>query len=361
MATTEDLKSIFKAPELDTSSLSKLLASLNGSGEEKKSAPPTTGGGTSATANISNIPDVTPAEASSKAQKTRDVYTNTQMDEDLRRARRRNEDIASSFIDNEEEWNRMYPYWSWNLAKENPRGNLNGMNFRDTRYMSRPADALNNERHLKPTDIGHRTLHYGSTGTGAEGAGSERWEPIETQEMRQMRANEELDKRARQRDVDRQADVEDYALELRKMLDKSSIDINDYAARTGIDLERFMQQAVHMAEYSKSWDTYWAALKERFSQELGLDISERIFAKLANIKDYPLKQLYALYLKGINAPTPMMSDLYSFMQSSINEAKAKGASKDEIVGMWTMLSLMTAMGNASAGVGAFTNWLGFGK
>ena len=323
------------------------LAAKNGQKSGDKSSgggsPTTPAKSTSATENISRVPTVPRASASSVTSNYRGIYDQRAVDSDLDENKRRQAEIDASYTDNPEEWNRRDPYWDWNHAKDSKRGNLNGMSFRDTRLHSRLADALNNERHLKPTDIGRRTLHMGATGTGADQAGSERWEPIETQEMRQMRANERLDEIARGNDIERQRRIEDYPLDLREKMDEINMDLAKYAAQTGIDVERAMQKAIQTAEYSDSWSTYWSSLLHQFMQEYDLDISERVFAKLASIDDYPLQQMYALYKKGISVPTKLVRDYNKYVDGVIEEMRKKGATEKELWNARVLLELQASL------------------
>lgn len=113
----------------------------------------------------------------------------------------------------------MDPYNDFNHSKGNRRGSLNGLTFESTMNLSRAADALNNRRWWKPGEV---DVYFGNGNYQAGERGrSERWEPVETQEMRQMRQNEGVDAFVRQRDAARQANVQDYAQELRRKADDS--------------------------------------------------------------------------------------------------------------------------------------------
>lgn len=136
------------------------------------------------------------------------------------------------------------PFQNVNPAMDGRYGNLNGHTFSDTLKYSRGVDEFNNRRHLAGIDIGHRTLSGGATGTGIDREGSLRWDPIETQETRQMRANESLDKLAREKQVLLQADIDRYKFELRQ-------DIDDICNRlyetTGQNMESFRAKAQSVA------------------------------------------------------------------------------------------------------------------
>ena len=315
------------------------------SGGKKKTDNKTTGSSTridDPVGNIAHVPDTTPKDSVTVKEKAVDTYNVEDEEEDLNTGKRRQSEIDSSFTDNPDEWYRRYQYWNENFAKNNPRGNLNGMNFSDTRLMSRLADALNNERHLKPTDIGHRTLHYGSTGTGADQAGSERWEPIETQEMRQMRQSERLDERALQYNQDRQKVIEDYPQKLREQMDKINADLAKYAAQADIDFGKYLKEGVFDKEYKGSWDTYWNTLQHKFAVELGQDMKERIFSKLRKL-DYLAGALYASGTQFQSPPTEIISALYGV----INEAVVNET--DPAIKFNRILAIMSVMGGGLFG------------
>lgn len=101
----------------------------------------------------------------------------------------------------------LNPGWQNNNFAMNGRyGNLNQKSYDETLSLSRQADAYNN----KPIDKIRQNYSYnaagGSYGYGGETIGYDR-PKIETQEMRQMRTNEALDKNQRMLDQQLQAAV----------------------------------------------------------------------------------------------------------------------------------------------------------
>lgn len=107
--------------------------------------------------------------------------------------------------------------------RDNPLGNLNNMSAEDTLAASRAADARNNRQRFMQGDIGARTFSMGSS--GIEDPRLERVSPVETQETRQMRANEALDAYARQRQAGLAADIEAHSLELQQQRDNNIMQI----------------------------------------------------------------------------------------------------------------------------------------
>ena len=272
---------------------------------------------------IANIPADARATAVEKQKETNAMYNNKQQQEDLDTHTGRQSQIVNDFAMTPEQWYKMYGYWDWNLAKDNPNGNLNNRTYGQTLSASRLADALNNKRHWRAAKIGRRT--NSSFGTNEYTPGySERWEPIETQETRQMRANEAMDLAARQRQVNRAENIQDYPLELQKMADRTRSELAKYASQTGIDLQRAMQASKWQAEYGKSWDTYWTNFVTKFSRELDLDIRDRVMQKIANLQ-YPFSQIYAS-LSGGMAPNPIVTTAWQYIQSvadDISDPKTK--------------------------------------
>lgn len=200
-------------------------------------------------------------------KRQRDNYTNEQQDQDLSTWNKRLNDYTSKFIDNPQDWYRLYNYWNWNLGKNNPDGNLNNKAFSDTLLQSRLADALNNERHIKLGKLGYRT----NSSFGSEASqlpGTERWEPIETQEMRQMRANEEMDKAARQRQVGRAQNIQDYPFTLQQAQDQANLTNMADLAKNVRDIERMIQETDISTVQGQSWQTYWQSKLNAYQKNL---------------------------------------------------------------------------------------------
>lgn len=255
----------------------------------------------------------TGANAADIASKSRDMYSVPQQYDDLNLHSNNQDMIVDSFTMTPEQWFKIYGYWNWNLAKNNPNGNLNNRSFGNTLRQSRIADALNNKRQWKAANIGRRTNSGFGTKEYQEGY-SERWEPIETQEMRQMRYNEQMDAAARQRQINRAENIQDYPLDLQRNADQLRQQLTHYQAQTGIDFNRMVQQGVFNSEYSQSWDTYWNNLATRFVSELGLDQKDRVFNVITNLK-YPFSQIYGLLHAGLQVPNPVISQAWQWLQS----------------------------------------------
>ena len=102
----------------------------------------------------------------------------------------------------------MMSDYNTNVARENRYGeNLNGMSFNATRNLSRAADRLNNRRWWNPGKLS-------SDPDNAVIGHSERYEPVETQEMRQMRMQEGLENQQLSADLNRADKVRNRPVEL---------------------------------------------------------------------------------------------------------------------------------------------------
>lgn len=294
---------------------------------------------------IAQVPGDPRTTAADKQTKTVGMYTDEQQQADLNTHSGRQGAIVDDFAMSPEQWYKMYGYWNWNLAQNNPNGNLNRRSYSNTLRNSRLADALNNKRHWRGAKIGRRT--NSSFGTNEYTPGySERWEPIETQEMRQMRANERLDEKARGRQIDRAENIQDYPLELQKMADKMRSDLAAYTSKSGIDLQRAMQAGVWKAEYGDSWQTYWSNFMTQFARELDVDIKDRVMSKLSRLS-YPFSQMYSNLFSGGTVPSPIITTMWQYLQN----IAATGTTEKEKAALYTggLISILGMLGNATTG------------
>lgn len=172
-------------------------------------------------------------------------------------------------------YSSMDPFWNYNHGRNNWRGNLNGMSFQETLQRSRLADETNNKLHAMPTDIGRRTYHMGATGTGVEGATPRQWDKIETQEMRQMRANEGIDSLARQGDVGLAGKVRGYSYELQSMADKMQSAIAQATGQADINVAQAFQQAVQNVSYTLPANIRFQQILTNFTQTLAYQLKDR--------------------------------------------------------------------------------------
>lgn len=174
-----------------------------------------------------------------------------------------------------------YPYYYWNLAKDNPRGNLNMLPYDMTLRMSRLADVVNNRLHWNP---GTASTIGGAEGAKTVGQGTgdiERWDSIETEEMRQMQANREIDRRAREAGVDLQSRIQAYPQEIQEEMDKLARELRNYIAKMDDDFVSWFQKELIVTEYGGSWKLYFEQKMREYLNELDLKTKSRIYEQLA--------------------------------------------------------------------------------
>jgi hypothetical protein len=255
-------------------------------------------------------------------QKAESQYSQDDAQADLDTHADRQTAVADEYTMTPEQWFKMYGYWNWNLAKHNPNGNLNNRSFGKTLGLSRLADALNNQRHWRAAQIGRRTNSGFGTHEYTPGY-SERWEPIETQEMRQMRADERTDEAQRNRQVNRAENVQDYPLELQKMTDQSRMRINEQVTSSLIDLERAFQKGTYSAEYEQSWQNFWQNFAFAFSAEFPIQLRTQIFNKMYNMSPSARELFMNVMSMGGNIDD-YKNMLYDMMWSATGQSVSRG-------------------------------------
>ena len=226
-----------------------------------------------------------------------------------------------------------YAYNEWNLAQNNPRGNLNGMSYPRTLRYSRLADMLNNQFHYRP---GHQQL----IGTGKKGimqqgdtATISRWDPIETEEMRQMKANRDLDMRSRQAGVDLQSRLQAYPQELQEAVDKATLQMSEYISQRDVDFINSALQTMINTEYGGQWRTYFQEVWQDYLENLKLQVNSKIYAAAQDLEPLAQSLFIAIYKGSITTASlaqkwqqQIMLDAYA---SEYQKAKAQGYSDAE--------------------------------
>ena len=300
----------------------------------------------SAGQDISQVPDDPRTSVSDISGKAKSQYTRPQQQQAQQEAAEDQDRITSSFTDDPIKWFQMYKYWNWNLAKDDPRGRFNERSFQNTMNMSRLADAYNNRLWQRAGTVGRTTAMYGSTDSHTNAPVQYN---VQTEEMRQRDADRAVDSAARQSDIRRQASLLDYPLELQRSADQAKQSLAKYQAQTGIDLERFIQKGIFDSEYTQSWNTYWQNLVYKFTQELGLNINERLYKKIINL-NYPFSQIYAYLQKGINVPNQLQMYAYQWINEMLNDPSLTPADRMQL--STTMYGLVAGM-VARQGLGSF--------
>lgn len=186
--------------------------------------------------------------ANTIAQQSGNNYQNAlALDEALNDVNKQNKNIATS-MQQQSAIQNMYDQaakqgisnvYGTNL-KDNPLGNLNNMSADSTLAASRAADAYNNRLRYMQGDIGARTFTMGSSGISDPTIN--KVAPIETQEMRQMRANEDIDKLVRQQQANLAADIERHGLDLQTQKDLNILNIAQQYGITNPNIANVMRE-----------------------------------------------------------------------------------------------------------------------
>lgn len=284
------------------------------------------------------VADVPEQEKADKYQHQQDV-TEMMSPEDenvlLDEHQKRQQETADAAMD-PQNFFKLYGYWDWNLAKDQPTGRLNEKSFQDTKQLSRLADALNNKLHWITGTSGYRTNSSFGTQEGERGK-SERWEPIQTQEMRQMRADEQVDAATRARQMGLSASIQEYPLQIQKQMDNLQQQLTNTVSQTNLDLQRLMQASAWDAEYKGNWNAYWSNFMTKYTRELDADIKDRVLERMTMLK-YPYSQMFAALWGGV-APNPIIANMWELIQSVSEDLSPK----EKLQFHAGALSLMTNM------------------
>lgn len=168
-------------------------------------------------------------------------------------------------------------------------GNLNGMDFAATRNLSRAADRLNNRNWWKGGNVGLNTVDGQQ---GYEASRTYKREPIETQEMRQMRMQEELTKHRITGDIDNALETLRWRIEAgkqsRQMLYDTLRDITKGDQKVLDDLRNAMinvkyltpgtlkfQEAMQefLTKVGINKDAYWSNVINNLAMNQGVEVA----------------------------------------------------------------------------------------
>lgn len=228
----------------------------------------------------------------------------------------------------------MDPYWNYNHARNNIRGNINGMNYYQTLNRSRLADSLNNKFHAMPTDIGSRAVTgegISGSGTGVEGATPKQWQPITTQEMRQMRANERLDESARMGDQSLANKVRGYGYELQSSADRNKQQLAQQLGIADIEVNKALRNAMISVDVNLNEQTRMGQIAQRFAQELALEVKDRGLRNVLQmyLDDPAFTGLVAQTYLGIYSVPDMMQILTSSIVTNLQRGSNPYADPEE--------------------------------
>jgi len=157
---------------------------------------------------------------------------------------------------------QLYKEQHRNIAKNNPQGNLNNKSFNNTLYLSRKADAYNN----KPQEQLRLGGSFASgTGTYNLGQAEDKYKrpTIETEEMRQMSRNRQLDYARQALRVQLQGKVDQWQYDAaNRYVDQlAAMNLSDYQFRQ--ELNKFLHEQQQLAELTRETS------KQQYLNQLG--------------------------------------------------------------------------------------------
>ena len=222
-----------------------------------------------------------------------------------------------------------------NLSKDDYQGNLNNADFMSTLNYSRMADMLNNKMYLTPSSIGARTAKRGSSGTGIDniGLGFQKGPQVETQEMRQMRANEKIDAERRAQDIRRQGAIQDRILNIQQNLDAGMVELGKKFAFSKEALASLIAQLVVNKEYGATYDQMLSRAYDVFAQNTRLYFEDKLARFIMKHKsDF----IYATLLgkqHGLVVPSTLNQIAQKYIESNaqkfLNDEAFEGMSPEQ--------------------------------
>ena len=194
----------------------------------------------------------------------RQLHDTKEQSKNISDSNKQQQDIMATFTPEQKKY--LSEVYGVNLAKTNPLGNLNNMSGDQTLAASRKADAYNNSVRFLQGDIGARTFTMGNTGISDPRL--ERVSPIETQEMRQMRANERIDEKARGRQADLAADIEQHGLEMQRQKDSNLMQLAQAYGMNNPAMEQQIRQMTAQLMYMSPAQIAQTLLSSYYANQL---------------------------------------------------------------------------------------------
>ena len=139
-----------------------------------------------------------------------------------------------------------------------------------------------------------------------------------------MKANRELDARARQAGVDLQSRIQGYPQEIQEATDQLERSLAQYISQMDDQFKRFWIQQVMITQYGGSWQNYFQMLLQQFMTEYGLHKSDRIFSFLRGLSELDAN-IYAS-ATGLNYVAPNFIQyasqmMQNFLIQSVRDGK----------------------------------------
>lgn len=244
-------------------------------------------------------------------------------------------DILNDYL--AEDKTKLDPNINKNLAKPAIDKALNNKDFNNTLMLSRLADKLNNKLwwHAKGPGFANITTGGGMSGTdpNASIGKAERYPEVETEEMRQMKANRAIDAASRARDVDRQADVRDLANYLYKLSATDREEILKRIASGDIDITNAMRQLSTTMTQQREM-TRLGNIAAKYSLRLNEEHQNRIKDIVLNeLNNNPItaQVIAGIYNPGLQTPTQLQMLESNLMSSIENSAINNGLTNEEVM------------------------------
>lgn len=255
------------------------------------------------------------------------AYSETDKDNIVTSTRGRSQGIQDLYTDATKR--NMYEHYDHNLAMNNPRGNLNGLSGARTRNLSRMADAYNNATRWDPGLAGRRT--NSSFGTNEMQNSSYYKDNIETQEMRQMRANERIDEQVRGYDTRRQDRVDSHNIAMQEWADQSAINLASTIGQGDVAFGNALKQLIADVEYTQPNSNAMSAVMQRFLSTLPYELKSKVAAQAERAwRENPAwSQAYAYIMSGTQLPGYEDSIKQELFSSMIHEQIANGVPMSE--------------------------------
>lgn len=246
-------------------------------------------------------PDITPEpDATTVKRDTQALYNAEAQNIDQAESNLRTTAIADN-TGNQEAMEKVNSWYATNQAKNSRYGNLNNKDYDTTLALSRLADQFNNTQFVAPGGRVGFTTNSSFGSAAPDNPGYAQFN-INTQEMRQMRANEQLDAQARQLAASLQGDTQKMyldAINAKRNVDNAVAQI---IGQADVNFGTFLQQAGINNMYNIPTQMHWQQLMQAYAKQLALNYNVRVGNLLAQcVKEAPVMAeiMYSMFGAGI--------------------------------------------------------------
>lgn len=187
------------------------------------------------------------------------------------------------------------PFWNINQAWQDKYGNLNKKGYDSTLALSRLADTINSRYYSAPSQIG-------TTAESSSVGGLMQLNPIETQEMRQMRSNEAAADLARQESIKLQSDTQRIAYDAQRLAMNANAKLAETIGLSEVEINRAWQNAIMQNEYTQVSEAYWREVIMDYGEQLAVHMAGKkadIMAVLEKVAPAMAAVIQPLFASGI--------------------------------------------------------------